>query len=342
MGQHSPALAAGLAATAALLGLQLGAPHPPQDAEPERASSVGPAAVVLAAAPVKARPAVANPKVRKVVAARSKGRPCSAGLIALTFDDGPSPTVTPKLVRMLVALKVPATFFMIGSRVDAHPQIARLVQDSGFELANHSWSHPQLTHLSNPAVRNQLRATTAAFKRHYLSPSRLMRPPYGDINGRVRGVVRELGLIPVLWSNDSLDWSGGDSVRIAHRILSALQPHGTNLVLQHDGVDNSPASLAAVPIVVRKARERGFCFTHLGRAGGVGGKVVTAQVRTQEARRHARRESARQVATASGPLGMQLRTSRKNGFRVLFGSKSGLVVPRSAYLDELIRSVTRR
>lgn len=334
MGQHSPALAAGLAVTAALLGLQVGAPHPQQDSE-KKEPAAAPAAVVLVAAPVKVRAAAAAvPRVKpKVAATRSAGTPCSAGLIALTFDDGPSPTVTPKLVAMLLKLKVPATFFMIGSRVEAQPKVARLVQDSGFTIGNHTWSHLQLTHLSNPEVRNQLRATSIAFKKYFITPSpRLMRPPYGNINDRVRSVIRELGLIPVLWSVDSMDWSGGDRVQIAHRILSALRPHGTNLVLQHDGVENSPASLAAVSIVVRKARERGFCFTHLGPAGGVGGKVVTAKVRTQEIRRTDPRPAAtQQVVTASGPLGMQVRTSRNNGFRVLFGSRSGLVVPGSAW-----------
>ena len=204
-------------------------------------------------------------------AARSTGTSCPAGLVALTFDDGPNPAVTPQLVHTLLELRVPATFFMIGTRVGAHPTLARLVQSKGFRIGTHTRNHPKLTHLSNPGVRDQLNATSSAFKRHYITPSHLMRPPYGDIDDRVRAVVRELGLVPVLWTIDSRDWAGGDSITIAHRILTALRPHATNLVLQHDGVANSAASLAAVPIVVRRARERGYCFIRLNATGGVGG-----------------------------------------------------------------------
>ena len=230
-----------------------------------------------AATPAAARASVSRPAAaaRPAALVRSgaaaTGSPCSAGLVALTFDDGPDPTVTPQLVHTLLSLRVPATFFMIGTHVDAHPTVARLVQSKGFTIGNHTWNHPMLTHLSNQAVRDQLLATSSAFKRHYIKPSHLMRPPYGDIDDRVRTVVRELGMVPVLWTIDSRDWAGGDAVTIAHRILTALRPHGTNLVLQHDGVANSPASLGAVPIVVRRGRERGYCFTHLSSTGGVGG-----------------------------------------------------------------------
>jgi len=347
MGRNSPALAAALTATIALVGLTQVGVSAPQAAEPVSSTTAAgaPRAAALVAAPVRVTPAVAAPAqvVRTAVRSRSTRSPCSAGLIAMTFDDGPSPTMTPKLVRMLVRLKVPATFFMVGSRVEAHPEVARMVQASGFTIANHSWSHPQLTHLSNPEIRDQLRATTGVFKRHDVAPSRLMRPPFGAINDRVRRVIRELGMIPVLWSNDSLDWSGGDRVQIAHRILSALRPHGTNLVLQHDGVDNSPASVAAVPLVVRVARERGFCFTHLGPTGSVGGKVVTAPKSTQVTRPAPRKPSATgPLLTASGPIGLDLRTSQAGGFRVLFSSRAGMVVPRPAYLRDLMATLRPR
>jgi peptidoglycan/xylan/chitin deacetylase (PgdA/CDA1 family) len=255
MGRLSPAWASALLPAFLLLGLAFVSVTP---AEPAAHAS---RAVVVA------RPAALTRPVRTATVSTS----CSAGLIALTFDDGPNPAVTPQLVSTLLKLNVPATFFMIGAHVEAHPTLARLVQSKGFTIGNHTWNHPMLTHLSNPEIRDQLRATSSAFARHYVKPSRLMRPPYGDINDRVRAVVHDLGMIPVLWTNDSRDWAGGDSVTIAHRILGALRPHATNLVLQHDGVNNSPASLAAVPIVVRRARERGYCFTRLNATGGVGG-----------------------------------------------------------------------
>jgi peptidoglycan/xylan/chitin deacetylase (PgdA/CDA1 family) len=337
MGRFTPAWASGLLATAVLLGLAFVSvdsstpvPHARTRVAVARpAAFARPVHVVTASTPVDGSAAVRVAVARHATA----HAPCSAGLIALTFDDGPNPAVTAKLVSLLLKLKVPATFFMIGEHVDAHPQLARLVQSKGFTIGNHTWNHPQLTHLSNPEIRDQLLATSAAFKRHFIKPSHLMRPPYGDINDRVRNVVHELGMTPVLWTNDSRDWAGGDSVTIAHRILVALRPHGTNLVLQHDGVDNSPASLGAVPIVVRRARESGYCFTHLNSTGGVGGGTAPSTAKRIVPVSTAPRTGSTTTATRAVATSVvsQPKAVRPNQLRLLFASRAALRMPRSAY-----------
>lgn len=192
---------------------------------------------------------------------------CSRGLVALTFDDGPARGVTPRLVRLLRERRVPATFFMVGARVRTAPAEARLVGANGFVVANHTWSHAQLTRLGNAAIRSELRRTTRELRSHGIAPSRLMRPPYGAINTRVRSVVRGIGMVPVLWTIDSRDWTPGTSRQVADRVLARLRPHRTNIVLQHDGVGRSPASVEAVPRIVSVARARGYCFTHLDANG---------------------------------------------------------------------------
>ncbi|MCW2855853.1 MAG: polysaccharide deacetylase [Marmoricola sp.] len=274
--------------------------------------------------------------------------PCSAGLVALTFDDGPSKTVTPVLVKTLLAKKVPATFFMIGSRIRTAPAAGRLVQNSGFKIGNHTWDHPQLTMLSDDAVHRELQMTRREMLADHLVPSNLMRPPYGAINPRVRRDIRAFGLVPVLWTIDSRDWAGGGPAQIAGRVLSALRPHQTNIVLQHDGVTNSPASVAAVPEIVRVARRRGFCFTHLGEHGGMAdtpGPPPTPPVpapTTTSARMSASTEAwiprtEPTLDTTGAPLTLDAWFSApvieeqfwsKSSFRVLFGSPSGVVVPR--------------
>ncbi len=200
-------------------------------------------------------------------AATARKRPCSAGLVALTFDDGPSRTQTPRLVDILTERNVPATFFMVGNRIQSAPGVGRLVARKGFVVANHTWSHPQLPSLSDAEVRDQLRDTGLAFRRARIPHSQLMRPPYGAITPRVGKVVRDMGLTSVLWTVDSEDWAGGSSEQIADRILAQLRPHRRNVVLQHDGVTNSPNSVGAVPIVIKKARQRGYCFTDIDAAG---------------------------------------------------------------------------
>ncbi|MFL6059818.1 MAG: polysaccharide deacetylase family protein, partial [Marmoricola sp.] len=117
---------------------------------------------------------------------RASARRCPAGLVALTFDDGPSAAVTPRLVRSLVKRHVPATFFMVGSRIHTAPAAGRMVARAGFTIGNHTWSHADLERLSDGAIRHQLRTTRREMREHGIVPSDLMRPPYGAISPRVR------------------------------------------------------------------------------------------------------------------------------------------------------------
>jgi peptidoglycan/xylan/chitin deacetylase (PgdA/CDA1 family) len=194
-------------------------------------------------------------------------RPCSAGLVALTFDDGPAAGTTGNLLGILEDHKVPATFFMVGERVDATPALARRVSKAGFAVGDHSYRHENLTGLGDAAIRATLRHTRRSLRAAGVRLTGLMRPPYGAINSRVRAVVAGMGLTPVLWTDDSRDWAGGSTDAIARSVLAQLRPHYPNVVLQHDGVGNSPASVAAVPRIVRTARSRGYCFAGLGRDG---------------------------------------------------------------------------
>ncbi|RZI84768.1 MAG: hypothetical protein EOO67_16440, partial [Microbacterium sp.] len=119
------------------------------------------------------------------------------------------------------------------------------------------------------SVLRELERTRQEFVAQRIVASSLMRPPYGAKNLRVLKDVKGLGLHSVLWSIDSFDWRGGSSRQIAARVLRALTPNGTNLVLQHDGVTNSPSSAKAVPLIVAGARRRGYCFAELGEKGRV-------------------------------------------------------------------------
>jgi hypothetical protein len=94
-----------------------------------------------------------------------------------------------------------------------------------------------------------------------------MRPPYGAIDARVRGVVTDMGLTPVLWDIDPRDWAPATSATITSRVLDSLRPGRRNIVLLHDGVLRSPTTLRAVPGIIRGARERGYCFAKLGPSG---------------------------------------------------------------------------
>ena len=202
---------------------------------------------------------------------------CRSGLVSLTFDDGPS-TPTGRLIHILRQAHVPATFFMVGERVAAMPREARRVERAGFLIGNHSWAHTDMTTQTSAQVTATLRATDSALRRAGTHPTGLMRPPYGDLDDAARAGIRAAGFVPVLWTIDSRDWESGTAPQIAARILSALRPHATNIVLQHDGIQRSPISVAAVPLVIRGARSRGYCFAALDQHGRPGFPTPTASV----------------------------------------------------------------
>jgi peptidoglycan/xylan/chitin deacetylase (PgdA/CDA1 family) len=188
--------------------------------------------------------------------------------VALTFDDGPAVGLTPRLLDILTERRVPATFFMVGARIDSAPRAARRVAARGFGIANHTYGHEQLTRLSSTAIRATIRRTRQAAAGKGVRMSRLVRPPYGAMDTRVRSVITGMGMLPVLWTVDPQDWrTGRSSDAIASSVLAQLRPRRTNIVLLHDGIANSPRSVAAVPRIIRTARERGYCFARLGPRG---------------------------------------------------------------------------
>ena len=208
---------------------------------------------------------------------------CRSGFVSLTFDDGPA-TPTARLVRILRGAGVPATFFMVGQRVAAAPRLARQVERAGLLVANHSWAHTDMTTQTSAQVAGTLRRTQAALRRAGTHPTRLMRPPYGALDDAARAGIRRAGFVPVLWTVDPRDWAGGTARQIANRILGGLRPNATNIVLQHDGVGHSPVSVDAVPMVIRGARSRGYCFTALDERGRPGFPTPRAAVSVTDTR----------------------------------------------------------
>ncbi|KAF9925763.1 chitin deacetylase [Linnemannia zychae] len=122
----------------------------------------------------------------------------------LTFDDGPS-TATPALLDYLKTNKHSATFFLIGSNVIQYPDTVKREVAEGHHLASHTWSHHALTTLSNEQIVAEMKWTEKAVMEATGLRLKYMRPPYGDINNRVRFVLKKLGYIPVDWTGDAFD-----------------------------------------------------------------------------------------------------------------------------------------
>ncbi|MFG3498827.1 polysaccharide deacetylase family protein [Streptomyces sp. NPDC047928] len=175
--------------------------------------------------------------------------------IALTFDAGPGED-TPKLLDILKAEKVPATFFLLGRKhVDRYPDVVRRIAAEGHEVANHTWTHRILTDLEPAEIREELSRTQDAIERLTGRKPTLMRPPQGRTDDTVSEVSRELGLAQVLWSVTAKDYATTDSDLIRQRTLDGADKDG--IILLHDIYDGT---VPAVPGIIEELKKRGFTF----------------------------------------------------------------------------------
>jgi peptidoglycan-N-acetylglucosamine deacetylase len=169
--------------------------------------------------------------------------------IAMTFDDGPSAENTPRLLEILKQRNIKATFFLIGQNVASNPDLVRRILADGHEIGNHSWTHPQLSKLSDDRVTAEITQTQDAIKNASGFTPTLLRPPYGAITPRQREwIENRFGLNIILWSVDPLDWKRPGASVITQRILSQTRPGA--IILSHDihkqTVDAMPATLDAL------------------------------------------------------------------------------------------------
>ena len=176
--------------------------------------------------------------------------------IALTFDDGPSSKLTPKLLDLLAAHHIKATFFLIGENAAQYPDIVAREAKEGHEVANHSWSHPNFNKMSDDAVRSQLRRTDDAIKTAMGSHPTLLRPPYGNITAhQKKWINQEFGYKIVLWDVDPLDWRRPGPAVVCHRIVKNTR--AGSIVLAHD---IHPGTIDAMPCVLKEREAKGFKF----------------------------------------------------------------------------------
>ena len=140
--------------------------------------------------------------------------------IALTFDDGPGKTTTPKLLDLLAKRGVKVTFFVLGENVQENPEILKREVAEGHEIGNHSWSHPNLAKMSEEAVKKQLQGTQDLVFQLTGTKPKTMRPPYGSFTDHQRKWANEqFGFKVVLWEVDPLDWKRPGSSVVAQRIF---------------------------------------------------------------------------------------------------------------------------
>ncbi|MFI8945606.1 polysaccharide deacetylase family protein [Streptomyces sp. NPDC053750] len=204
-------------------------------------------------------------------AAPSQAAACN-GYVGLTFDDGPSGT-TQALLNALRQNGLRATMFNQGQYAAQNPSLVRAQVDAGMWVANHSYTHPHMTQLSQSQMDSEVSRTQQAIASAGGGTPKLFRPPYGETNATLRSVEAKYGLTEVIWDVDSQDWNNAS----ADAIVQAVSRLGNGqVILMHDWPANT---LAAVPRIAQTLADKGLCSGMIspqtGRAvapdGGSGG-----------------------------------------------------------------------
>ncbi|MFD7689278.1 polysaccharide deacetylase family protein [Streptomyces sp. NPDC059781] len=207
------------------------------------------------------------------------------GYVGLTFDDGPSTGSTMNLLNALRQNGLRATMFNQGQYAAANPSLVKAQVDAGMWVANHSYTHPHMTQLSQSQMDSEIARTQQAIANAGGGTPKLFRPPYGETNSTLRAVEAKYGLTEIIWDVDSQDWNNASTDAI---VQAASRLTGGQVILMHDWPANT---IAAIPRIAQNLASRGLCAGMIspqtGRAvapdgsgggggGGGGGTACTA------------------------------------------------------------------
>jgi cellulose synthase/poly-beta-1,6-N-acetylglucosamine synthase-like glycosyltransferase/peptidoglycan/xylan/chitin deacetylase (PgdA/CDA1 family) len=205
-------------------------------------------------------------------------QPAPGRRIALTFDDGPNPTWTPRIAAVLLAEHVPATFFEVGSQVVRFPGMTRMLHRDGFELGNHTFTHADLSSLPGWEAKLQISLAESTISGLTGIRPRLVRPPYSSTTEAVTpaeerawGAIAATGRIVVVANYDTQDWERPGVSTIVSNVLAepAIRRGIGGIVLMHDAGGDRSQTVAALPELIAALRARGFHFATVSQMAGL-------------------------------------------------------------------------
>lgn len=207
--------------------------------------------------------------------------------VALTFDDGPNPTITPRLLELLERHEAQATFFLIGRHVRACPDLAKEIAARGHTIGNHTDTHPSLVWLAPRRIREELTRCGDALEKATGLRAHLLRPPYGFRGPQLQGVVRQSGLRGVvMWSRSGHDWVVQPAARVIERLRKV---RGGDIILLHDGAPEALGAdrehtLAALAYWLPRWKDAGYRFVTVSTLDADGGRTLSAEPPERTAR----------------------------------------------------------
>jgi peptidoglycan-N-acetylglucosamine deacetylase len=260
------------AATDTAAGTSTTAPSTVPEPEPEPETTTTTEATTTTAPPETVPPETVPPEPRPVTPVVTVPPAIGAGpswpgawQVALTFDDGPDPTWTSAILEQLAAYGVPATFFVLGSASERWPELVQAMVAGGHRVQNHSWTHPDLTTLSNDGILGQLSGTADVIQSLVGYRPACWRPPYGAVDGRVEEMAASLGFNRVMWNVSPNDYLRPPPDVLADSVVArAAQLGGAGMVVVlHDGGGNRANTAAALPGMIEGLSAAGYSFVAL-------------------------------------------------------------------------------
>ncbi|MFB6620126.1 polysaccharide deacetylase family protein [Streptomyces sp. NPDC056367] len=205
------------------------------------------------------RPPAAKPAVRtRPILELPAGAATPSGMV-LTFDDGPDPRYTPAILDTLARYGVRAMFFVCGEMATENRDLLRRMADEGHVIGNHTWTHPLIPKLSRPALASEIGRTSEVVQRAVGEAPLWFRAPYGAWNRAAFEIGAELGMEPLAWTVDTLDWKEPGTTTIVSRVLGGAAP-GV-IVLSHDAGGNRSQSVQAINAYLPQLLARGYRMT---------------------------------------------------------------------------------
>lgn len=213
-------------------------------------------------------------------------------VVALTFDDGPHPSLTPRLLDILARHNVKATFFVLGQNVRRYPDIVRRAASAGHEIASHSDTHPQLSKCSRDKVIRELDATASAIQSATGSLPRVLRPPYGSLTkDQQQWIYNKYGYRAIMWNVDPLDWKKPGASVVASRLINGTKPGG--ILLAHD---IHTGTIDAMEQTISGIKAKGYRFVTVSQLINMGNAAA------QRAKAEADEAAAAAPASGEAPL----------------------------------------
>ena len=182
--------------------------------------------------------------------------------IALTFDDGPDPRFTEDVLNVLNQYNVSGTFFLMGSRAIAYPEIVERINNEGHVIGNHTYFHPNLVKEADiPTLEREVTRTENTLNDIIDYRTSLFRPPYGFLYNELVEKLAEMQYLIIGWSVDSLDWEEDPPEVIASNVLDNVHPGA--IILMHDGADwdgDRTNTIAALRQIIPALQKQGYEF----------------------------------------------------------------------------------